>query len=158
MRSFIEKTEIQWTTGRLWGISEKELLLAYLCKYEERYNEISILLEGEKISEEQMRSVWGREKSSCSSYRSELQKQQSQQFTNPLYSLSQILARHSRETWTKYCRENAISGYWDKEPDIPRVASGIKDRVNRLKGLGNAIVPQVAFEIFKAIEQLNQTL
>jgi len=29
---------------------------------------------------------------------------------------------------------------------------GKRDRVNRIKGLGNAIVPQVAFEIFKAIE------
>jgi DNA (cytosine-5)-methyltransferase 1 len=50
-----------------------------------------------------------------------------------------------------------VDGYWDREPEgIPRVATGIKDRVNRLKGLGNAIVPQVAYEIFKAIEQLNK--
>jgi len=42
---------------------------------------------------------------------------------------------------------------WLDEPDIPRVATGIKDRANQLKGLGNAIVPQVALEIFKAIEQ-----
>jgi DNA (cytosine-5)-methyltransferase 1 len=31
---------------------------------------------------------------------------------------------------------------WEREPaDIPRVATGVKDRVSRLKGLGNAIVP-----------------
>jgi len=47
---------------------------------------------------------------------------------------------------------------WLDEPDIPRVATGIKDRVNRLKGLGNSIVPQVALEIFKAIDKLNQQL
>ncbi len=40
---------------------------------------------------------------------------------------------------------------WLVEPDIPRVAKGVKNRVDRLKGLGNAIVPQVAYEIFKAI-------
>ena len=45
---------------------------------------------------------------------------------------------------------------WMVEPNIPRVATGVKDRVNKLKGLGNAIVPQIAFEIFKAIE--NATL
>jgi len=42
---------------------------------------------------------------------------------------------------------------WDREPEgVPRVATGVKDRVNKLKGLGNAIVPQVAYEIFKSIE------
>ena len=46
-----------------------------------------------------------------------------------------------------------LDGYWDSEPEgIPRVAQGIQKRVDRLKGLGNAIVPQVAYEIFKAIE------
>ena len=37
---------------------------------------------------------------------------------------------------------------WEREPaDIPRVATGVKDRVSRLKGLGNAIVPQIAMQI-----------
>lgn len=48
-----------------------------------------------------------------------------------------------------------LDGYWDREPEgIPRVATGVKNRVDRLKGLGNAIVPQVAYQIFKAIEEL----
>lgn len=47
-----------------------------------------------------------------------------------------------------------LDGYWDREPDIPRVATGVKNRVDRLKGLGNAIVPQVAYEIFKAIDNM----
>jgi DNA (cytosine-5)-methyltransferase 1 len=37
---------------------------------------------------------------------------------------------------------------WEREPaDIPRVATGVKDRVSCLKGLGNAIVPQIAMRI-----------
>ena len=35
-----------------------------------------------------------------------------------------------------------------------RVARGIKNRVPKLKGLGNAIVPQVAFQIFEFIKQI----
>jgi DNA (cytosine-5)-methyltransferase 1 len=44
------------------------------------------------------------------------------------------------------------TGEW--EDGIPRVATGIKDRVNRLRALGNAIVPQVAYEIIKTILQV----
>jgi DNA (cytosine-5)-methyltransferase 1 len=40
---------------------------------------------------------------------------------------------------------------WLPEPAVGRVAHGIPSRVDRLKGLGNAIVPQVAYEILKAI-------
>jgi DNA (cytosine-5)-methyltransferase 1 len=35
-------------------------------------------------------------------------------------------------------------GWWDAEPDVGRVAHGVPARVDRLRGLGNAVVPQVA--------------
>ena len=37
-----------------------------------------------------------------------------------------------------------IGGEWFAEPDLGRVAHGVPSRVDRLKGLGNAVVPQVA--------------
>lgn len=49
-------------------------------------------------------------------------------------------------------------GQWHSEPSVGRVANGIPNRVDRLKGLGNAIVPQVALEVFKAIEQYELSL
>lgn len=42
---------------------------------------------------------------------------------------------------------------WATEPNVGRVADGVPGRVDRLKQLGNAIVPQVAYEIFKVIEK-----
>jgi DNA (cytosine-5)-methyltransferase 1 len=36
------------------------------------------------------------------------------------------------------------SSWWAVEPDVGRVAHGIPARVDRLRGLGNAVVPQVA--------------
>lgn len=43
---------------------------------------------------------------------------------------------------------------WVPEPNVGRVANGIPRRVDRLRALGNAIVPQVAYEIFNAIVRL----
>ena len=40
---------------------------------------------------------------------------------------------------------------FEVEPDIPRVATGIPERVNRLKALGNSIVPQIVRNIGLAI-------
>lgn len=40
---------------------------------------------------------------------------------------------------------------WLDEPDCGRVADGIKNRVPRLKALGNAVVPQVVAQIGRAI-------
>ena len=46
--------------------------------------------------------------------------------------------------------------WWAVEPDIPRVGKGIPDRVNRLKALGNAVVPAWAYPIFKSIVEADK--
>jgi len=43
------------------------------------------------------------------------------------------------------------SGWWQSEPDVGRVAHGIPSRVDRLRCLGNAVVPQVVEVIGRAI-------
>ena len=42
-------------------------------------------------------------------------------------------------------------GWWSIEPDVGRVAHGIPFRVDRLRGLGNAVVPCQAREAFKRL-------
>ena len=46
------------------------------------------------------------------------------------------------------------SKWWAVEPDVGRVAHGIPSRVDRLKCLGNAVVPQQAYPILKAIADI----
>ena len=52
--------------------------------------------------------------------------------------------------------EIRLSDWWAVEPELGRVAHGIPNRVDRLKCLGNAIVPQVAYEIIKVIKEVDE--
>jgi hypothetical protein len=45
-------------------------------------------------------------------------------------------------------------GNWTTEPSVGRVANGIPYGMDRIKGLGNSIVPQVAYQIIKGIAKL----
>ena len=45
--------------------------------------------------------------------------------------------------------------WWAAEPNVGRVANGIPRRVDRLKGLGNAIVPQIAMRIGQTIKAVH---
>jgi DNA (cytosine-5)-methyltransferase 1 len=44
-------------------------------------------------------------------------------------------------------RSEEASGWWDIEPNVGRVAHGIPKRVDRLKSLGNSLVPQIPYYI-----------
>ena len=45
---------------------------------------------------------------------------------------------------------------WSVEPDVGRVANGIPSRVDRLRSLGNAVVPQQAYPFFAAIAAIER--
>ena len=47
---------------------------------------------------------------------------------------------------------------WAAEPGVGRVAHGISHRVDRLKCLGNAVVPQQAYPIFRAIADVERSM
>jgi DNA (cytosine-5)-methyltransferase 1 len=51
--------------------------------------------------------------------------------------------------WAAKSRQEC--GHWVIEPDVGRVANGIPARMDRLKALGNAIVPQIAEILGRAI-------
>jgi DNA (cytosine-5)-methyltransferase 1 len=51
-------------------------------------------------------------------------------------------------------RSDASGRCWEFEPPVGRVANGIPRRVDRLRALGNAVVPQQAFPIFRAIADI----
>ncbi len=77
----------------------------------------------------------------------------------------------SEEAWMEYekdgrttqCRlRNQIWAHWPAGPgeqypwEPPRIATGVKDRVARLKALGNAVVPAQVYPILKAISEIER--
>jgi DNA (cytosine-5)-methyltransferase 1 len=61
---------------------------------------------------------------------------------------SEALADADREPMGRPTESWCQRGSWAVEPDVGRVAHGIPARVDRLKCLGNSIVPQIAELIF----------
>lgn len=53
---------------------------------------------------------------------------------------------------------DGIPRWLDEPRDTPRTVKGVKGRADRLKGLGNAIVPQIAMKIGQAIKQCEAEL
>ena len=52
----------------------------------------------------------------------------------------------------------AYGQQWETEPGVGRVAHGISRRVDRLKGLGNAVVPQIVELIGRRIMEIEGSL
>lgn len=52
--------------------------------------------------------------------------------------------------------ERCGGSWWAIEPDVGRVANGVPGRVDRLRALGNAVVPQQIYPIFKAVMEIEK--
>ena len=53
-------------------------------------------------------------------------------------------------------RGESREAVWPTEPNVGRVAHGVPNRVAKLRGLGNAIVPQVAAGIIRCINKITE--
>ncbi len=60
-----------------------------------------------------------------------------------------------RQAWAEQPRRETSGGgcWWDAEPDVGRVASGVASRVDRLRSLGNGQVPIVAATAFQLLSE-----
>ena len=54
--------------------------------------------------------------------------------------------------------DGCLPNIWKSEPNVDRVAHGISKRMDRIKGLGNSIVPQLAYILFQSILQIESII
>jgi site-specific DNA-cytosine methylase len=129
---------IQWTLGRFDGVSEAEVLLIVMCEYEAERNRIGREAARETVKKIGLRNLWHYIESSRSPHRRKYYEQYAGEYSNALYSLPRKTSSLFPQAWKDDTWENGID----------RVIRGEKYRVDRLKCLGNAIVPQCAELIF----------
>lgn len=65
---------------------------------------------------------------------------------------------HGAGPYSARRKELADRREWPAEPDVGQLAHGVPNRVDRLKGLGNAIVPQIAEVLGKMILEVEHDL
>jgi hypothetical protein len=130
----ILQSEAFWESIRGFGkIPVKENVFAVLWEYfigATGQNDLS--LESEEASWAILRNVWFDNRPGRSPQRWEYQEQRVGESTNPLSSLPYEIALDTEKAVKKYSAR----------------------RVDRLKALGNSIVPQVAYQIIKVIAEI----
>ena len=136
----IQSEQVRERVGGILQIPEKEVLLTFLLHFQGEPIGEGKQVEGEEDGQiKNLRSLWDKAEFRCTPQRRELYEQRARELVGIVPQLPLKTAR----TIAK------IADY------IVRAESAISDknRVPRLKSLGNAIVPQVAYQLIKAIKE-----
>jgi len=103
------------------------------------------------LKDEQGRSSLGSEVEGCRESHGNISDTKSERIQRLWSSWEQESDSHGEEIISLCESERSPKAIWKIEPRVDRVVDGLSKRVDRIKGLGNAIVPQNAMMIANAI-------
>jgi len=103
------------------------------------------------LKDEQGRSSLGSEVEGCRESHGNISDTKSERIQRLWSSWEQESDTHGQEILSVCESERSPKAIWKIEPRVDRVVDGLSKRVDRIKGLGNAIVPQNAMMIANAI-------
>ena len=128
---------LRWEVGGFVGVQAAQILLAAVCEYEGTAKPLgNVSLESEGASRGALRGLWFDGSIACPSCRWSATEQRTSKYPDAMRVVSQLLACDCRSAW------------------LDRAGStGTVRGVDRLRGLGNAVVPQIPELIGQAILQ-----
>lgn len=154
LRDSIRAEDDRRAAGGPISVSPEAVLFAFVREHARRAEEGLASLESAAPPADGVRGVRGETGASRPSLRSGRDEQRAGEPSDPLQVVSQLLARHAEAAWIAYRWPDA----WASQPwvhgwedGIARVAHAVPARVDRLHGLGNAVVPQIPEIIGRAI-------
>jgi hypothetical protein len=105
--------------------------------------EVGLVQAGEAVPWQSLRIVWGYDETARPPHRRQQAERLAVEYPDLMRQLSRFAPPPCQACWQ--------DGSW--EDGLSRVAKGVPKRVDRLRSLGNAIVPQIAEIIGRAILQ-----
>lgn len=136
--------ELQRATGRPGAVQAAEILQPTMREQSSSTEALEhVSLAGEEASKDRMRSVRVQIEVTGSPHRSGASEQRPEQSSDALQVVSRLLARYGQAAWQ--------TGSW--EDALPRVATGVSNRVDRLRALGNGQVAAVVAEAWKRLTE-----
>jgi hypothetical protein len=146
-----QETLCEWAAGGQEPIPKAEVLLAFLRQLEAGLSSgaADMALEGAETPETCLRELRVDGETPCTPHRHGYYQPKFEQSPDSLHTLSRLLACAAGEAWIEVCGEDAALAWAGLT--VPRVAHKVPGRVDRLKQLGNSIVPQIATLIGQAI-------
>ena len=117
-----QSNEMEWDIGGFKKIPFKENVFTVLWQFfSQSYRQNNLSFESKEVQEAYLRNVWFSEKIGCTPQRWEYQEQYAKEYSNSLSCMSHEITLATKEISNRYG----------------------KNRINRLKSLGNAVVPQI---------------
>lgn len=164
LRECDNEETVRETAGRFRGIQEEKILQPSMYGKSAVQSRISGTICGKKteqaIPETSVRDLRNRgESSSASQGHESIQQQQREHYDAMCEMPHKIALGYGKENaeaeginaWLD--RGMSAPGYWMPEPDISRLTTKREHRKDRLQCLGNAVVPQQFYPVFRAIAE-----